>query len=43
MLRPLFGLTTVHRAVERHGGEIHAEGEQGKGATFWFTLPPRAT
>jgi len=34
------GLTTVHRAVERHGGEIHAEGEDGLGATFWFTLPP---
>ncbi|GAA2882644.1 hypothetical protein Acy02nite_04910 [Actinoplanes cyaneus] len=33
------GLTTVHRAVERHGGEIRAEGEEGQGATFWFTLP----
>jgi signal transduction histidine kinase len=33
------GLTTVHRAVERHGGEIEAEGEDGGGATFWFTLP----
>jgi two-component system NtrC family sensor kinase len=36
------GLTTVHRAVERHGGEIEAEGADGRGATFWFTLPPAA-
>jgi DNA-binding response OmpR family regulator len=35
------GLTTVHRAVDRHGGEIHAEGAEGEGATFWFTLPNR--
>jgi signal transduction histidine kinase len=33
------GLTTVHRAVERHGGDIWAEGADGQGATFWFTLP----
>jgi two-component system NtrC family sensor kinase len=34
------GLTTVHRAVDRHDGKIWAEGEDGLGATFWFTLPP---
>lgn len=33
------GLTIVRRIVQRHGGTIRLESEEGKGSTFIITLP----
>lgn len=35
------GLTSVYRAITRHGGALWAESQRGEGARFFFQLPER--
>lgn len=37
------GLAFSKRIIDQHGGNIGVESKEGKGSTFWFTLPQAAS
>ncbi len=35
------GLTIIHKLVKQHGGQVWVDSLEGKGSTFYFTLPSK--